>query len=114
MKNGREVYSNGEIRYFKNGSLHNDEGPAVIRRNISGGMYEAYYRNGSLHNDEGPAVIRRNVSGGTYEAYYRNGRRYREDGPAVVSEGDYVKYYINDRGMSEQQFIEWKLSNLLK
>jgi|ERR1700691_3788100 len=48
-------YNDGDTEYFLNGSLHREDGPAVIYPD--GSIF--YYVNGSLHREDGPAVIRK-------------------------------------------------------
>jgi hypothetical protein len=44
---------NGTERWFLNGKLHREDGPAVIR--ADGTQY--WYLNGVIHREDGPAVI---------------------------------------------------------
>jgi len=83
----------GVKRWYLNGQLHRDGGPAV--EHPDGGSY--WYCHGRKHRDDGPAVLYASgqkewhvngelrcletTDGSRY--WYRNGRRHREDGPAV-------------------------------
>ena len=66
----------GDKRWYKNGELHRDGGPAVVRGNI-----EEWYQNGLLHRDGGPAV---EIKNGT-KYWYQHGKLHRDDGPAVIT-----------------------------
>ncbi|WP_277023318.1 hypothetical protein [Aurantimonas coralicida] len=77
----------GSLRYYRNGVLHRDDGPASTE------VYPDYdgperhlhwYRDGVLHQDDGPAVIGGRETNGDYE-WWRNGRKHREEGPAVIN-----------------------------
>jgi hypothetical protein len=70
------VDSNGTQRWYLNGQLHREDGPAVI---LSDGT-QYWCCNGQLHREDGPAVI---YSDGT-QLWYRNDRLHREDGPAAI------------------------------
>lgn len=59
-------YGIGSLRWYKNGLLHRDNGPATI--DYDGSC--CWFQNGLLHRDNEPAVI---FYFGT-ELYYRNGR----------------------------------------
>lgn len=50
-KNGLWIDSAGIHRYYKNGKLHNENGPAVISNNNCW-----HYIEGKLHNEKGPAI----------------------------------------------------------
>lgn len=75
--------ANGEIehasskRWFKDGFLHRENGPALICRD---GRLQ-WYKMGSLHREDGPAII----CYPTKIAWYKEGRLHREDGPAILS-----------------------------
>lgn len=40
-------------KYYRNGKLHRDDGPAVIKPDGT----QEWYKEGKLHRDDGPAVI---------------------------------------------------------
>jgi hypothetical protein len=63
-------------KYFKNGVLHREDGPAKI---CSDGT-EEWYLNGIRHREGGPAIVWRDGS----REWFLNGLRHREDGPARV------------------------------
>ena len=67
-KNGLHVDANGTKRWYKNGLLHRDDGPAVI---WSDGRQE-WWKDGNWHRDDGPAVI---CTSGTHY-WYKDGKPY--------------------------------------
>lgn len=86
LPNGRIVDPQGVTRYYKDGLLHREDGPAVI--GYSGIQY--WLINDNLH---------------------------REDGPAVMYPSDFIEmdeYHINDKRISEQEFMIWKMKNLME
>src|ERR1022692_2945452 len=52
--------------------LDSCDGPALVMRNTDGVTYEAYLRNGKLHREGGPAIIRRYRSGEVVELFYED------------------------------------------
>src|ERR1700691_2727979 len=46
-------YKDGDTGYYLNGSLHREDGPAVLKKD---GTLE-YWLNGNLHREDGPAKI---------------------------------------------------------
>ena len=53
LLNGKFVDEFGTIRYYKDGKLHNENGPAYIRKD----GYKAYWINRKRHRIDGPAII---------------------------------------------------------
>lgn len=80
------ITTNGAKHWYINGKLHRDDGPALICP--MGSKY--WYKNGLKHREDGPAVIER-----TYEAWYIDGKLHREDGPAMVHTNGVEHWYIN-------------------
>ena len=62
----RFVYNDGDEYWYKNGILHREDGPAVIRLNDS----KIWYKNGVYHREDGPAIIREHGS----EEWWINGK----------------------------------------
>jgi len=84
-----EIYNISGYKYlsFKDGKLHNDNGPAIV---YSNGTQE-WYKDGKCHRDNGPAIVYSNG----YKVWYKNGKYHREDGPALIySNGD--QYWYKD------------------
>lgn len=72
------------IRYFQEGHLHREGGPAVI-----GPYGEQWYRDGKLHRDDGPAV---EMMDGCKE-WWVNGYLHREEGPAVINANGSMEWW---------------------
>ena len=101
-RQGKYIDPKGVERWFKDGMLHREDGPAVID---SGDEY--WYKDGKLHREDGPAVIHKD---GT-KFWYKNGVRHREDGPAVIySEGSRYWYlrnhYLNGKEIKEEDYLK--------
>lgn len=80
----------GSKKWYHEGKLHRENGPAVIYSN----GHQEWYRKGKLHRDDGPAVIYPDGS----EEWYVNGYRHRLNGPAVIMNGKEKWYqygYLN-------------------
>jgi hypothetical protein len=91
-----EVYENGGIKWYKDGVLHKDNGPAMLWD----GGYEAWYKNGFAHREDGPAII---YPGGR-KCWYKNGKKHREDGPAYEKPNGYKEWWIEDKQLTEKEF----------
>lgn len=68
-----------------------------------------YYLKNKYHREDGPAKIWPDG----YREWYIKDLLHREDGPAIEG-GMYESYYIHGKRMSEQEFLNWKISNILK
>jgi hypothetical protein len=73
MLNGLKIHE-GCKYWYKNGGLHNLEGPAFESHECI-----EYWINGKLHRINGPAI--KYADGG--EEWYKDGFRHRDNGPAV-------------------------------
>ena len=78
IKKNRDEYR------FKNGVLHQEDGPAIIKNKT----YVWYYE-GKIHRLNGPAII---SNSGRVE-FYINGKRHRDNGPAVHTKDKVKKWY---------------------
>lgn len=67
----RKEFESGDVEFYRNGVLHNADGPAVDKAN--GARY--WYKNGVLHRIGGPAVY--NPSG--RNQYFIDGKQYTEE-----------------------------------
>jgi hypothetical protein len=65
----------GKTRWYLNGKLHREDGPAVEYAEGT----KVWYQNGLLHREDGPAF---EIPDGT-KIWYREGKRHREGGPAI-------------------------------
>ena len=62
-------------------------------------------KNGQLHRENGPAIER--ADDGDKE-WYLNGKYHREDGPAIEWANGTKVWYLNDKELTEDQFLDWK------
>lgn len=85
-----------EERWYKNGKLHREDGPAVI---INNDKY--WYKNGRKHRLNDPAIELAN--GNKY--WYKNGKLHKEDGPAkIIDDGAQKQWYVNGKFIKETLF----------
>ena len=82
-----EVYIDGSKKWYLNGKLHREDGPAVVFADGS----KHWYLNNKLHREDGPAI--EGADGNKY--WYLNGKRHREDGPAVEYVEGYKSWWLN-------------------
>jgi hypothetical protein len=74
MKNGRYVEDFGTIKYFKDDQLH------------------SYNDNPSVFWEDGDKI------------WHKNGRLHRLTGPAVINYDGWKGYFVNDEGMTREQW----------
>lgn len=90
----------GKTRWYLNGKLHREDGPAIVRTN----NHKAWYLNGKPHREDGPAIEYAN--GG--KSWYLNGKFHREDGPAIEFSNGTKQWYLNGlRHHVDGPAIEW-------
>ena len=80
-------YPSGTLRYYLNGKLHREDGPAVI---YPDGRI-CYYLNGKYHREDGPAIIR---TDGTIE-YYLNDKEITKEVNNWIEENNIPKVWTN-------------------
>jgi len=78
-----------EEKHERDGRLHRENGPALVRRHAGTGrvLLESYYNDGRLHRDYGPALIGYYLSGAIQaEEWYHHGFKHRNAirGPAEI------------------------------
>lgn len=79
------IEENNKIKYYINGVLHRDDGPAMeSKKRIE------WWRYGLLHRDDGPAVV------GSSLEWFRHGLKHRDDGPAFV-QGKNTEWWLNGK-----------------
>jgi hypothetical protein len=88
MKQGKFIGTNGVEKWYKNGRLHREDGPAFIN-----GYIKEWWLNGEPHRDNGPAV---DDGKGNLE-YWVHGKLHRENGPAIISSYGMYLWYFNDK-----------------
>ncbi len=79
MLNGKYSDSDGTQRWWKDGKLHREDGPAYI----SSDGYQAWWKDGYLHREDGPAII--------YPCGYQ---RWCKDGKDIT---DDITNWVKDR-----------------
>ena len=92
----KRKYSDGATKWYKNGKLHREEGPAI---EWADGPKE-WYKNGQRHREDGPAIEYCNG-----KEWWVNGQYHREDGPAVEYINGHKEYWINGEEMSAVEFL---------
>lgn len=98
-----EIDKNGNKRWYHNGVLHREDGPAVERE------YEHnWYYNGQLHREGGPAIIYFS----TGEKWYWHGVLHRNFGPAWDIPGERREYW--NHGIERRPTLLEKLWNLCR
>ena len=93
-----KTYSNGTKRWFLNGKLHREDGPAVE----SSGGTKWWYLNGEPHREGGPAY---EDPSGT-KAWCLNGKRHREDGPAYEHPGRRKEWFLNGEEVHPETLVD--------
>ena len=89
--------SNGVKKWYnKEGKLHREDGPAIIRPNND----REWLISGKLHRTDGPAATRTN---GTKE-WFQNGELHRTDGPALEYADGTKYWFLNDNELPEDLF----------
>lgn len=96
----------GSIRWYREGRLHREDGPALVCPNGT----EYWYLNGRKHRADGPAVVypsgqrewwrdgfkyHLELPDNSHFYYNRDGRRHREDGPAIEHADGARRYFID-------------------
>ncbi len=93
-----KVYGNGYQKWYLNGNLHREDGPAIIWADGT----QKWYLNGNLHREDGPAFIWANG----YQMWYLNDNLHREDGPAIIGANGTQKWYLNGKRVTEEQVMQ--------
>lgn len=97
--NGMEIQTDGSHRWFKDGKLHRENGPAIVYED---GTHEWWFH-GKRHRENGPASTHTNGE----QEWWIHDQLHREDGPALIwSNGD-KQWYLNDNELTEEQFNQW-------
>jgi hypothetical protein len=86
----------GTKRWWLNGKLHREDGPAIEYANGT----KKWYLNGVRHREDGPAIEWAN--GG--KTWYLNGVHHREDGPAVECANGSKYWYLNNKAYTKQNY----------
>ena len=102
--NGLYIDERGSNRWYKNGVLHREDGPAIIW--YDGDQW--WYKDGKLHREDGPAVIR--PSG--FMCWYKDDILHRDDGPAVIHPDGGQEWYKEDKlyEPTAHDLMVWKMN----
>lgn len=104
------VSKEGVVRFFRKGTKHRDDGPAVVYPKSRQWLW---YKNGICHRDDGPAV---KYMDGEFR-WYDSGVMHRLDGPALENHKlrHYVWYHHGKKyEPSAHEVISWKIKNNIK
>lgn len=85
--------------------VFNEVIPTIVRENGN----QEWWKRGRRHRVSGPAII-----ADTYFAWYFDGRYHRVDGPAIEWKDGRKAFYTYGRELTEQQFLQRKINDLLK
>jgi hypothetical protein len=91
-----EVDIYGTKRWWLNGKLYREDGPAVECANGD----KQWRVNGKYHRPAGPAVECANG----HKRWYLNGNLHREGGPAVECANGYKEWWLNGVGYTKQDY----------
>ncbi|MAG26488.1 hypothetical protein CMI47_13155 [Candidatus Pacearchaeota archaeon] len=85
----------GNKRWYLNGELHREDGPAILCHDGD----KRWYLNGKRHREDGPAVIYANGC----KFWYLNGKLHREDGPAILYQNGDKYWCLNGKFITEAE-----------
>jgi hypothetical protein len=88
MKQGLKKDAVGNRRWYKDGELHREDGPAI---DLIKGHLE-WWLGGIQHREDGPAIVNNNL-----EVWVFDGREHRLDGPAVIHSDGTKEWYIRGK-----------------
>ena len=83
-------------RWYKDGVLHCEGGPARVERRPDGTVFEEWYKSGELHREDGPAYVERHPDGTVIEGWYRNDKLHREHRQMVYPDGTVIEEWRKD------------------
>jgi hypothetical protein len=87
--------SETETKWYKNGKLHREDGPAIEYNGT-----KEWYKNGKLHREDGPAIEWTDGS----ESWYLNCKYHREDGPALIYRSGKKLWFLNGKEYTEEEY----------
>ena len=90
-----EVYADGTKKWYLNGDLHREDGPAIEYADGS----KLWYLNDKSHREDGPAA---EYADGD-KLWCLNGKAHREDGPALEGADGTNEWFLNGKRMTEQE-----------
>lgn len=94
------------VFWYKNGTLHRDDGPAIELKNGS----KEYWVEGNRHRENGPAVehVAVHTALATVigkQEWWVNGNLHREDGPAVVFDDGRKEWWVNGTNLRIEEAV---------
>ena len=89
MNEPKKIVRKDGTRYYLNGKLHREDGPAVEYPDGT----KSWYLNGKLHRTDGPAI---EYANGT-KCWWVDGKRHRTDGPALEHANGDKEWLVNDK-----------------
>jgi hypothetical protein len=84
-----KVDSFGDKRWYKDGKLHREDGPAIDHND----GYREWWVDGKLHRIDGPAI--EYEDGDRY--WYINGKLHRIDGPAIDHNDGHREWWVDGK-----------------
>jgi hypothetical protein len=90
------ILEDGTKRWYLNGELHREDGPAIECANGT----KWWYLNGKIHREDGPAI---ECANGT-KWWYLNGKRHREDGSAIEWANGTKEWYFHGEKINKCPF----------
>ena len=95
-----DVSDDGTKRWYLNGKLHREDGPAIEW--ADGTKY--WYLNGQRHREDGPASEDAGGGKAWYKHWCLNGKLHREDGPAFECANGTKRWFLNGKELTEAEF----------
>ena len=98
-----KVLKDGTKKWYLNGKLHKEDGPAVERSNGA----KEWYLNGKFHRENAPAIEYTDDIddiGIVIRDWFLNGKRHREDGPAIDDSDGIKCWYVEGREYDEKEY----------
>ena len=98
------IDSHEDEEWWNRGRLHRANGPAMVFKNGD----QLWYTRGMLNRDGGlPAICYVNADQTVDREWWVKDECHREDGPAIELSDGTKKYYLNDRQLSEEEYIAY-------
>ena len=95
------VDEDGAKRWFLNGELHREDGPAV--EIADGNKY--WFLHGEYHREDGPAVEWANGD----KEWWLNDQLHREDGPAYEYASGRKEWFLHHKEVHPEQIVDLHL-----
>lgn len=99
------IYANGDLGFFKEGLCHRLDGPAFIA--VSSSPRQEWWREGKLHREDGPAIIYDNGQ----KEWYLDGKRHRTDGPALITADGIKEFWVYGKRTTEDKMADQKMGD---